>query len=393
MTSLKKIIQADTSSGILLMIASALGLIVANSGLAISYFSFLNQPFGGLTPLLWINDLLMAFFFLYVGLEIKREIYEGDLRERSARMLPGIAAFCGLVVPSAIYLIFNPLGSDTAHGWAIPAATDIAFALGVLALLGKRVPRSLKIFLTALAIIDDLLAILIIAFFYTNEVAFTYLLVGAVIVAILLFLNRRNVGNAVPYAILGSILWYCFLRSGVHATIAGVVLALTIPLTAKTKSGGVMHILDSWMGALHLPVFFIILPIFGFANAGVSFNGFHWGDLLDPVVLGIALGLFIGKQIGVFAAFYGLVKTGYVGMLTGARWEHVYGCSILCGIGFTMGLFVTMLAFVNPAFQDQAKIGIFAGSLLSALAGYGVLAHAARKTDPNEQRPTLGGQM
>ena len=211
--------------------------------------------------------------------------------------------------------------------------------------------------------------------------------------AILLFLNRRNVGNAVPYAILGSILWYCFLRSGVHATIAGVVLALTIPLTAKTKSGGVMHILDSWMGALHLPVFFIILPIFGFANAGVSFNGFHWGDLLDPVVLGIALGLFIGKQIGVFAAFYGLVKTGYVGMLTGARWEHVYGCSILCGIGFTMGLFVTMLAFVNPAFQDQAKIGIFAGSLLSALAGYGVLAHAARKTDPNEQRPILGGQM
>jgi NhaA family Na+:H+ antiporter len=364
-------LQSEASGGIILMVVAAVALIVANSPLSSYYFNTLHAYLGGMSVLHWINDGLMAIFFLFVGLEIKREFIEGQLSTWGSRMLPGIAAAGGVVIPVMIYLFLNYAHPETIHGWAIPAATDIAFALGILSLLGSRVPTSLKIFLTALAIIDDVAAVVIIALFYTANLTIWALGGAVVVVAVLVVLNRLRVLNLVPYMFLGAILWYLVLQSGIHATIAGIALALTIPLKVVDDSEEsplhtLEHKLASWVP-------FFIIPVFGFANAGVSFIGMSPSILLEPLALGVAAGLFIGKQIGVFGTSAIAIHFGWVRMPEGANWGLLYGVALLCGVGFTMSLFISLLSFGTPHLQDIAKIGVLAGSLLSAVAGAAVL--------------------
>ena len=370
--------RSEPAAGIVLMVAAVLGMIMANSGAADVYFGVLKSYVAGLSVLHWVNDGLMALFFLYVGLEVKRELLEGELDTNAKRLLPSLAAFGGLAVPALIYLLINGFNSPTSKGWAIPAATDIAFALGVLALLGSRVPVSLKIFLTALAIMDDLAAIVVIAFFYTAELHTLYLLLAAVVLAALVALNLKGVLNNKPYMILGAILWFLVLKSGIHATLAGVVLALTIPLrvTDSVKEAPLLQ----WEHGLSPWVAFLIVPIFGFANAGVSFASFSWAWLMEPVVLGITLGLFAGKQLGIFGLVWLLVKTGLAKLPEGANLMQLYGVSLLCGIGFTMSLFISLLAFNDPQWQDYSKVGVFIGSLLSGVLGYLVLRFTCPKS-------------
>lgn len=356
------------------MIASLLGIILANSGIAPVYFSFLETKVGPLSVLLWINDALMAFFFLYVGLEVKREMLHGQLNTNAKRFLPGIAAFFGLSVPAIIYVIFNQATPEYIRGWAIPTATDIAFALGVLALLGSRVPASLKIFLTALAIMDDLMAIVIIALFYSDSLNLMFLGGAGVLTVLLIFLNKQGYIRPISYIVPGVLLWLCVLLSGIHATLAGVVLALTIPFHGERENRHVSPLIE-WEHALSKWVTFLIVPIFGFANAGVSFGSFTPQDLLHPVVLGIAVGLFLGKQVGVWGSVRILVALKIVPMPEGATWRQIYGVALLCGIGFTMSLFVSLLAFSDATVQDEAKIGIFLGSFLSGLLGYLLLRY------------------
>lgn len=383
---LRRFLDQEAAGGYVLMAAAALALLVANSALGPLYFAALETKLGGSigpvelkeTLLHWINDGLMAVFFLLVGLEIKREILDGQLRGVSRIMLPGIAALGGMVAPALIYLAINAGNAETLRGWAIPAATDIAFALGILSLLGPRVPTALKIFLTALAILDDLGAIAIIAIAYTSDLDVTALIVSAVLLAVLIGLNLLRVRHLSPYLILGAVLWYFVLKSGVHATLAGVALALTIPLHARPGAAddlanSPLHRLEH---ALHRPVSFFIVPIFGFANAGLSFAGLGLSALLDPVPLGVALGLFLGKQIGVFGAAFAAVKLGLADMPRYASALQLYGVSLLCGIGFTMSLFIGNLAFTDPDLVDETKIGVLMGSLLSALAGLLVLRFA-----------------
>ena len=370
--------RSEPAAGIVLMVAAVLGMIMANSGAADVYFGVLKSYVAGLSVLHWVNDGLMALFFLYVGLEVKRELLEGELDTNAKRLLPSLAAFGGLAVPALIYLLINGFNSPTSKGWAIPAATDIAFALGVLALLGSRVPVSLKIFLTALAIMDDLAAIVVIAFFYTAELHTLYLLLAAVVLAALVALNLKGVLNNKPYMILGAILWFLVLKSGIHATLAGVVLALTIPLRVNdsVKEAPLLQ----WEHGLSPWVAFLIVPIFGFANAGVSFASFSWAWLMEPVVLGITLGLFVGKQLGIFGLVWLLVKTGLAKLPQGANFMQLYGVSLLCGIGFTMSLFISLLAFNDPQWQDYSKVGEFIGSLLSGVLGYLVLRFTCPKS-------------
>jgi NhaA family Na+:H+ antiporter len=360
------------------MAAAVLALAVANSPLAPTYFGLLNTYVGGLSILHWINDALMAVFFLLVGLEIKRELVDGQLSTWPRRILPGIAAAGGMAVPALIYVTLNLGTPATLRGWAIPSATDIAFALGVLALLGSRVPVSLKIFLTALAILDDLGAIAIIAAFYTEDLAPGWLALAGIVLAMLAALNYARVERLVPYLTLGAVLWFFVLKSGVHATLAGVALALTIPIRLSpghpddpaSPLHKLEHAIQPWVG-------FLIVPIFGFANAGVSLSGMSWATLLEPVTLGIAAGLFVGKQVGVFLSTWATVRLDLADCPEHASWVQVYGMSLLCGIGFTMSLFIGLLAFpMSAALQDAVKVGVLTGSLVSTLAGILVLRFA-----------------
>lgn len=301
----------------------------------------------------------------------------GELSTNAKRLLPGVAAVAGVTVPALIYIAFNIDNPDQLRGWASPAATDIAFALGVLALLGSRVPLSLKVFLTALAVIDDLIVIVIIALFYTDSLQMLYLGLASAVVLALVLLNRRGVRHSLPYMLLGALMWFLVLKSGIHATLAGVVLALTMPLQGVANEED--SLLIRWEHALSNWVAFLIVPIFGLANAGVAFGNFEASQLLDPVVLGIAAGLFFGKQCGIFGIMWLLVKTGIAQKPEGASWAQIYGVSLLCGIGFTMSLFIGALAFSSPEVIDLAKIGVFAGSIAAAILGYVVLRLSSTK--------------
>ncbi|WP_322417653.1 Na+/H+ antiporter NhaA [Mesorhizobium huakuii] len=375
----REFLDSEAAGGIILMVAAALALIVANSPLAETYFSILHAYLGPLSVSHWVNDGLMAVFFLLVGLEIKREMLDGQLSTWPRRVLPGIAAAGGMVVPALVYVLINRNNSAALSGWAIPTATDIAFALGVLSLLGSRVPASLKVFLTALAIIDDLGAVIIIAIFYTSGLSLAYLGAAFAVIAVLVVLNRMRVMTLVPYLVLGAILWVLVLKSGVHATLAGVALALTIPLE---RSAGMGHDLDHsplhrLEHGLHKVVPFFVIPIFGFANAGVSLAGLSFGALIEPLTLGVAAGLVVGKLVGVFGSSALAIRLGLADLPAHAGWSHMIGISLLCGIGFTMSLFIGLLAFAGDvALQDAVKVGILAGSFVAAILGAAVLLMA-----------------
>lgn len=391
LSALRDLLHNEASGGLILMASAALALATANSGWSDAYFSVLKTYVAGLSVLHWVNDGLMAVFFLLVGLEIKREVLDGRLRTWPDRILPGVAALGGMVVPALIYVAVNRHSPETLRGWAIPTATDIAFALGVLALLGSRVPVSLKIFLTALAIIDDLGAVLIIAAFYTADLSLPMLGGAAAVFAVLFGMNKAGVKSLTPYLVLGAVLWFLVLKSGIHATIAGVLLALTIPLRlSPAKPDDPASPLHKLEHAIHPWLAYLVLPVFGFANAGVSFAGMSIKMLLDPVTLGVALGLFAGKQIGVFGAVVAAVKLGWAQRPAHAGWWHLYGLSLLCGVGFTMSLFIGLLAFADsPELEAETKIGVLLGSLSCMALGALVLLLAPkldRSSRPNPDR-------
>ena len=372
----KYFFKLEAASGLILLFAAILALLISNSSLGEYYFSTLEKyivlgtkEFGlKLTVLHWINDVLMAVFFFFVSLEIKREFIQGELSNPKQAMLPIIGAVGGMAIPALFYIVVNYSDSTTLNGWAIPSATDIAFSLGVLSLLGKRVPLSLKVFLTALAIIDDLGAILIIALFYSGDLNVMYLSLMLVTFIILLVINKFNVKVFFPYLLIGLLLWDFTHNSGIHATIAGVLLAMTVPHRKKEKDFSLLIKIEH---AISPYVAFGIMPLFAFANAGVSLEGLSLSSLLDKVPLGIVLGLFVGKQLGVFVFSYVSIKLKIAQMPGNSSWYNFYGVGILTGIGFTMSLFVGNLAFVeNAQYMDGVKIGVLTGSLLSTLAGY-----------------------
>jgi Na+:H+ antiporter, NhaA family len=372
--------RGEASGGFVLMAAAALALIVANSPLSDLYFESLHAYLGGMSVLHWINDGLMVVFFLLVGLEIKREMLIGQLSSWPRRILPGIGALGGMIVPALIYVAFNRGDAAAMRGWAIPTATDIAFALGVLSLLGKRVPTSIKVFLTALAIIDDLGAVVIIALFYTSDLSLLYLGLAAAVLAVLVILNRTGVRRLWPYLVLGAILWFLVLRSGVHATLAGVALALTIPLRMNDEYQDPPLI--TLENSLHRVVPFLIIPLFGFANAGLSFAGMSVANLVEPLTLGVALGLLCGKIIGVFGFSSIAIGTGIARLPQSASWLQMCGVSLLCGIGFTMSLFIGLLAFAqHPVLQSEVKVGILGGSLVAGILGFLILRFAKRRSE------------
>jgi NhaA family Na+:H+ antiporter len=359
-----------------LFAAALVALVIANSPWADGYFHILHVYAGPLSIQHWVNDGLMALFFLLVGLEVKREFLVGELSSWGQRVLPGLVAIAGMAMPALIFVLLNLDSPAGLNGWAIPAATDIAFALGIVALLGSRVPPSIKVMLTAIAVIDDLLAILVIALFYTAHIAWLSFACAAGGILVLALLNRLNVRALWPYLLVGGGVWYAVLLSGVHATLAGVALALAIPADAKGKDEAPLerleHRLQPWVN-------FLILPIFGFANAGLSFAGIAAADLVAPLPLGILLGLFLGKQVGIFGATWMLVRLRLADRPAGAGWAHISGMAALCGIGFTMSLFIGGLAFPEgPHIIDQVKLGVFAGSLLAGLAGWAILVLARR---------------
>ena len=377
--------KLEAASGLILLIAAILALMISNSSLSELYFSSLEKylfiginEFGlKLSVHHWINDALMAIFFFFVTLEIKREFLQGELSNLKQALLPIIAAVGGMVIPALFYVVINYDNPETINGWAIPSATDIAFSLGILSLLGSRVPISLKVFLTALAIIDDLGAILIIAFFYSGDLSVVYLGLIFLSFIILLVLNKFSVKIFVPYLIVGLFMWYFTYKSGIHATIAGVLLASTIPHRNKEKDFSLLVKLEH---AISPYVAFLIMPIFAFANAGVSLEGLTFNTLLNPVPLGILLGLFFGKQIGVLLFSYISIKFKLAEMPNNSNWLSIYGVSILTGIGFTMSLFVGNLAFAdNLQYIDGVKIGVLTGSLLSTVFGYFLLLVSSKK--------------
>ncbi len=368
--------KLEAASGLVLLFAAIIALFISNSNLADLYFSTLNKylfiginNFGlKLSVIHWINDALMAIFFFFVTLEIKREFLQGELSNIKQALLPIIAAVGGMLVPALFYVFINFGDSETLKGWAIPSATDIAFSLGVLSLLGKRVPLSLKVFLTALAIIDDLGAIVIIALFYSGDLSIKYLILMLAAFIILLLINKFNIKKFLPYLIVGLFLWDFTHNSGVHATIAGVLLAMTIPHRKKEKDFSLLIKIEH---AISPYVAFGIMPLFAFANAGVSLEGLTFASLLNKVPLGILLGLFVGKQLGVFIFSYVSIKAKIAQMPSDTSWYNFYGVGVLTGIGFTMSLFVGNLAFAeNMEYMDGVKIGVLTGSLLSTLFGY-----------------------
>jgi NhaA family Na+:H+ antiporter len=377
---LRAFLANEAAGGVILMGAAVLALVIANSPAAPAYFGALRSYLGPLTVIYWINDALMAVFFLLVGLEIKRELLDGQLSTWPRRLLPGVAAAGGMAIPALVYVAVNQGYPAGLRGWAIPAATDIAFALGILALIGSRAPASLKVFLTAIAILDDLGAVLIIAVFYTANLSLPALAGSAAVFGLLVALNRAGLERLAPYLVLGVVLWVLVFLSGVHATIAGVLLALTIPLRrspgrpedAESPLHKLEHAIQPWSA-------FAIVPIFGFANAGVSLAGLSWSALLQPITLGIALGLFAGKQIGVFGTTWLAVRLRLADLPEHASWTQLYGVALLCGVGFTMSLFIGLLAFpADQRLQDAVKIGVLAGSFASAALGSIVLMLSPR---------------
>ncbi|WP_333804372.1 Na+/H+ antiporter NhaA [Sulfurospirillum sp.] len=387
-SAIEEFIKKESSSGVILIIVTLLALFFQNSFLTDFYTNFLHTPlqisigsFGIAKPLLlWVNDGLMAIFFFLVGLEIKREVLEGELSSKAQIALPAIAALGGMVTPALIFTFFNHSDSFSMNGWAIPTATDIAFALGILSLLGSRVPTSLKIFLMALAIIDDLGAIVIIALFYTNQLSLMSILVALGSIVVLVFMNQLNVLKKAAYVLVGIVLWVSVLKSGVHATIAGVVFAFCIPLYSDTKKGERFSMLKEMEHDLHYWVAFFILPLFAFVNAGVDLKDLSPLALFSDVSLGIMIGLFLGKQLGVFIFSFIAIKLGFATLPTNSNFKQLYGVAILTGIGFTMSLFVNTLAYNDTdLFHYADKLAILLGSFLSGIVGYFFL----KKTSPN----------
>lgn len=376
---LRAFFRLEAAGGIVLVLASAAAIWAANSSLAPYYQAFLDLRaevrIGELAIakplLLWINDGLMAIFFFLVGLEMKREFREGELSTRSQVLLPAVAAVGGMAVPAAIYVAMNAGEPENLSGWAIPSATDIAFALGVLSVLGSRVPVSLKVLLTAIAIFDDLGAIVIIALFYSGALSAFSLALAGVALGVLAALNLLGVTHRAPYILVGLVLWVCVLKSGVHATLAGVLLAMAIPMGGG--EGGSSPLKETEHD-LHPWVAFAVLPLFGFANAGVSLAGVTWGSLLEPVTLGVGLGLLIGKQVGVFGVFLLAIRSGLAPMPSGANWLQLYGVAVLCGIGFTMSLFIGGLSWEDGRFDAPLRMGVLTGSVMAAILGLVVFA-------------------
>ncbi|MFM2590128.1 Na+/H+ antiporter NhaA [Vibrio sp. TBV020] len=380
--------KMESAGGILLVIAAAIAMTIANTDLNEAYQGFLHTYVLGMSVSHWINDGLMAVFFLLIGLEVKRELLEGALKSKETAIFPAIAAVGGMLAPALVYVAFNAGDAQAIQGWAIPAATDIAFALGIMALLGKRVPVSLKVFLLALAIIDDLGVVVIIALFYTGDLSTTALAVGFAMTAALFMLNAKKVTKLTPYMIVGAILWFAVLKSGVHATLAGVVIGFAIPLQGKKGEHSPLKHMEH---ALHPYVAFGILPLFAFANAGISLEGVSLSSLGSALPLGIALGLLVGKPLGIFTFSWVAVKSGVAKLPKGVNFMHIFAVSVLCGIGFTMSIFISSLAFgaVNAEFDTYARLGILMGSTTAALLGYFLLhislPKKAAAVESNEQ--------
>jgi len=386
--ALKDFLKQESAGGIVLMVAAALALVVANSPLAPYYFDTLstklNVSFGAFAIdkalILWINDGLMAIFFFLIGLEVKREIIDGQLSSWNKASLPLAAAIGGMALPALVFVAFNWNSPETIGGWAIPAATDIAFALGILSLLGPRVPLAMKALLLAIAVIDDIGAITVIALFYTGEIKVDMLLAGGAVLALLFVVGRARVASTIPYVLLSVVMWVFVLKSGVHATLAGVTAAMMVPMVARDGT----NLLESMEHGLHKWIAFLIIPVFGFANAGVSLIGLSPADLLQPLPLGIALGLLVGKQIGIVGFAWIAVKAGLASLPEGVGWRKIHGLSLLAAIGFTMSLFIGNLAFADPAQVDAVKIGVLAGSVIAAVSGF-ILLRSALPDRPQKE--------
>ncbi|WP_374614777.1 Na+/H+ antiporter NhaA [Sphingorhabdus sp.] len=402
-SALREFLASEAAGGVILMVVAILAMVVANSPLAESYFYLLhvetgpvlNDKLGPMTIHLWINDALMAVFFLLVGLEIKREFVDGRLVTWQQRRLPFIAALGGMAAPALVFLAFTASTPSLARGWAIPAATDIAFAIGVMALLGSRVPTALKLFLTTVAIVDDMGAVVIIALAYTPSIKGIGLLGAAAILGVMMLMNRAGVRHLAPYLAGFALLWFAVLVSGVHATIAGVLTAFTVPVVTTPgrpdSPDSPLHRLEH---GLHPWSAFLIVPLFGFANAGISLEGFSFATLLAPLPLGIAAGLFLGKQLGIFPTIWIVVKLGIAQRPRGSTWLQLYGLSMLCGIGFTMSLFIGMLAFTGtPGLIEEAKLGVMVGSLLAGALGYLVLRFAPPADDAVQVEAEIDGEI
>jgi len=398
--TIETFLKKESASGIILIFAAIAAMILANSPLSSYYDLLLELPvvvavgsFEIAKPLLlWINDGLMALFFFLVGLELKREFIEGDLSKPGQVTLPAIGAVGGMLIPALCYVAFNYQNDNALNGWAIPTATDIAFALGILAIIGSKVPLQLKVFLTSLAIFDDLGAIIVIALFYTDQLSALSLIISAVVLSILFMLNKRGITDTSPYIFFGIVLWVAVLKSGVHATLAGVILAFFIPIKGKPSEPSPLKSLEH---NLHSMVAFIILPIFAFANAGISFAGVGLNEIASPVPLGIIVGLVVGKQIGVFGFCFIAIKLGFAKLPKNVNWSLLYGVSLLCGVGFTMSLFIGSLAFEQGSegliYQD--RLGIVIGSLISGVLGYWIINKSVKSLPSNKPSKTIESEL